>query len=214
MEADAQSPGSRPWTSLRRAAVLDRTEQAVVIVFFALLCERIIKSGNPLASLTLISEATVVLCVLVRRPTTDISYQPLDWLLATIGTSGTLLVMPVHTSPEILVVPAIIMIAAGNAFQLSAKLVMRRSFGIAPANRGVKVAGPYRLVRHPMYAGYFAANIGILMLMPSWFNLMIYLAAWTAQALRLQAEEKLLSKDPAYLALKERVGFRVVPGIY
>ena len=200
--------------TLFKAEVLDRVEQIVVFLFFALLCERVFASGNPFAPITLISEASIAFCTLIRRPTTDISYRPLDWLLATLGTIGSLLVVPVHDSPHAFIIPGVILVAAGNAFQLSAKLVIRRSFGVAPANRGVKDAGPYRIVRHPMYAGYFVANIGVLMLMPSWFNLMVYLAAWTSQVFRLQAEERLLSKDPAYRAFQKRIPYRVLPGVF
>ena len=214
MGLDAKLYRQRELATFPRAAILDRVEQAVVFLFFGLLCERIVRSGNPFAAVTLVSEGAIAICVLIRQPTSDISYRPLDWVLAIIATTGSLLVVPIHASPPQLIVPAVALVAAGNAFQLSAKLVMRRSFGIGPANRGVKVSGPYKLVRHPMYAGYFVANMGVLMLMPSWYNLMVYLTAWTAQAFRLEAEEKLLSKDPAYCALRKHVRFLVVPGLY
>jgi protein-S-isoprenylcysteine O-methyltransferase Ste14 len=47
-----------------------------------------------------------------------------------------------------------LVILSGLLSQISAKLVLWRSFGIVAAVREVKVAGPYRVVRHPMYLGY------------------------------------------------------------
>ena len=37
----------------------------------------------------------------------------------------------------------------GLYVQISGKLILGRSFGLIAANRGIKVAGPYRIVRHP-----------------------------------------------------------------
>lgn len=199
---------------LLQARVLDRVEQVVTLAFFGLLFVRVMLSGIPLAPLMLISEASVVFCILIRRSTATISYRPMDWLLATVGTTAPLLAVPGHAGAHSLVVPGILLALVGNTFQLSAKLVLLRSFGIAPANRGVREEGPYRIVRHPMYAGYFLANVGLLLIMPSLVNLAVYLTAWTAQAFRLQAEERLLSQDPQYVALKQRVRYRVLPFIY
>src|SRR5437899_9023283 len=46
------------------------------------------------------------------------------------------------------------MSAAGLIVVIAAKLTLGRSFGIAPANRGVVARGPYNIVRHPIYTGY------------------------------------------------------------
>ena len=56
---------------------------------------------------------------------------------------------------------------SGFVLQLSAKLTLRRSFGVVAANRGVKASGPYRLVRHPMYAGYALTHVGFLLAGPN-----------------------------------------------
>ena len=37
----------------------------------------------------------------------------------------------------------------GLYVQISAKVILGRSFGLIAANRGIKVEGPYRIVRHP-----------------------------------------------------------------
>lgn len=206
--------GTEGWRAILRPAVLDRLEQMVIVALFSLLTYRVIGSDNPLAPLILASEGAVALFVLIRRPTSAISVRLGDWLLATTATAAPLLIMPVSDSPSALVAPGVLLVFAGMAFQLSAKLVLRRSFGIAPANRGLKVNGPYRLVRHPMYAGYLASHVGMFMLMPSVFNLAIYAIGWWAQILRIQAEERLLSQDEGYRSFRRKVRYRLVPGVF
>ena len=98
--------------------------------------------------------------------------------------------------------------------QVGAKLSLRRSFGIAPANRGVKVDGLYRLVRHPMYFGYLLMHISYLALNPTLANAAIYALGWAAQIRRLLAEEALLGQDPAYAAYMQKVRWHLLPGIF
>jgi protein-S-isoprenylcysteine O-methyltransferase Ste14 len=209
---EARKAGWLP--SLLRPAVLDRAEQAVIVTLFCLLTYRVFASANALAPLLIISEGGVVFFVLIRRPTAAISVRLGDWLLATTATAAPLLIAPVESSPKALIAAGVTLIVLGNCVQVASKLFLRRSFGIAPANRGVKIGGPYKVVRHPMYAGYLLANIGILMLMPSLLNLTIYAIGWTAQVLRLQAEERLLSQDAAYRAFQQTTRFRLIPGVF
>ncbi len=197
-----------------RPAVVDRAEQVVVALLWALLLQRVLNSSNPLALLLLLSETAVVAFVLVRRSSREISIRLGDWLVAVTGTVAPLLVMPGPSLFPALVPLGIALVAFGNLFQVWAKLYLRRSFGIAPANRGVKAGGPYRIVRHPMYTGYMIANVGLLMLMPSLINLAIYAIAWWAQVLRVIAEERHLSADPAYRELMGKVRYRLIPGIF
>jgi protein-S-isoprenylcysteine O-methyltransferase Ste14 len=102
----------------------------------------------------------------------------------------------------------------GNCWQAYAKLILRRSFGIAPANRGIKITGPYRLMRHPMYAGYLAVHLGVLAVMFSWWNLAIYAIGWAAQIKRLMAEERLLGEDADYRDYMAKVRWRLIPGVF
>jgi protein-S-isoprenylcysteine O-methyltransferase Ste14 len=103
---------------------------------------------------------------------------------------------------------------SGIALHVAAKLSLRRSMGVVAANRGVKMGGPYRFVRHPMYAGYVLVHTGLLMSWPSLFNLVILGGTWCLFLLRIIAEERILSEDPAYRQLKQRIPFRLIPGVY
>ena len=203
--------GRRPWS---RAAVFDRAEQLAIILLWCLFLVRIEVSGNIWAIFPLLTETSVLLFTLIRRPTENLSTRPSDWLIAAVATWGALLVLPADPIAPELIPIGIFLSLIGSGFQLWAKLVLRRSFGIAPANRGVKITGPYRFVRHPMYAGYALGHIASLILMFSPVNLLIYGFSWTAQIFRLLAEERFLKQDPLYVAYAAKVRWRLIPGLF
>ena len=154
------------------------------------------------------------LLVLTRPPREAFSTTPRDWLRGGAAPAGPLLINPEDVPLAGFVQLGVGLVLIGNVWQATAKLVLRRSFGIAPANRGVKISGPYRLMRHPMYFGYLLTHIGILVLMPSLWNLAIYAVAWFAQIFRLLAEERLLGEDENYRAYQSQVRYRLVPGLF
>jgi len=220
-EQTAPAPSAPP-TSVGAAALprwltprrLDRLEQVAIVLLWALLAHRVYVATNPFAPLVMVAETSVVIFVLLRRPAETISLRLGDWLLAITATYAPLLIMPAPNAWSALIPLAVGMVVLGNVIQIAAKLFLRRSFGIAPANRGIKSDGMYGLVRHPMYAGYLVVHVGIFLLMPSLLNLVVYAIGWWAQILRLLAEERLLSEDPAYRAYMEKVRWRMVPGIF
>jgi protein-S-isoprenylcysteine O-methyltransferase Ste14 len=103
---------------------------------------------------------------------------------------------------------------AGLLLSVLSKLYLNRSFGLVAANRGVKIGGPYRFVRHPMYLGYIINQLGFLIASFTLANFAIYIAAWTFQILRLREEEAILCLDPRYRQFAESVSARLIPGVY
>lgn len=197
---------------------LDMVEKVLVAGFMAVLAARLVPvvlaTGALPPALLLLSEGVVVLFILLRRPTSDISRRGRDWLLGLAGTLLPLLAVAPQGTPLLpLAVCATIMIA-GFALQLAAKLTLRRSFGVVAANRGVKASGPYRLVRHPMYAGYALTHIGFLLSGPVFWNLAVYGATLAVAVRRILAEERVLQQDPAYRALSAKVRWRLAPGLF
>lgn len=108
-----------------------------------------------------------------------------DWALAA---SGTFLFMLVDEggTPMLGALGAVLMLL-GLVIHCSAKLSLRRSFGLVAANRGIKVGGAYRIVRHPMYAGYILAHIGFLLTSPTLWNLAVYVSGWALLVARIYA---------------------------
>jgi len=211
--APAQA-GSGRFGGLLSPRVLDRGEQLVILVLWGIYAWRMYHAPNAYGPLIMISETAVVLFTLFRRPTDAISTRPGDWILAFTATIMPLQVLPAENAFPALASLGIFLLVFGNCMQAWAKLVLRRSFGITAANRGVKVTGPYRFMRHPMYAGYLLVHIGALVVMFSAWNLMVYAIGWTAQILRLLAEERLLERDPQYREYTGEVRWRLIPGVF
>lgn len=201
-----------------RAVALDLIERAAVAVFFgAMACSLLTswqESGNIVSLVLLLSESSVVVFVVIRRYTRDVSVQPLDWLIALLGTTAPLLVRPTGGEPLVPLSVCAPLMLAGMVLQVAAKFALSRSFGVVAANRGVKIGGPYRLVRHPMYAGYVMTQIGFLLTNPSAWNTAVYGFALACQIGRILAEERVLVRDPSYRAFAAAVPYRLVPRVF
>ncbi|HET6574286.1 MAG TPA: methyltransferase [Fimbriiglobus sp.] len=163
--------------------------------------------------LLLFSEGLVIAFMLVRRRARDVSLKPDEWLLALAATCLPLLATPGGKQ----LVPAGVagmVLVAGILVQLHAKVTLGRSFGLIPANRGLKLQGPYRFVRHPMYAGYLICHLGYLAVNPTWWNLGVYSLCLGFQLLRLLAEERLLARDESYRSYRTAVPYRLIPAVF
>jgi protein-S-isoprenylcysteine O-methyltransferase Ste14 len=104
--------------------------------------------------------------------------------------------------------------AIGLGLVVVGKIALGRSFGVAPANRGVVVRGPYTLVRHPIYTGYLVTHMAFLVANPTPWNVSVLLLADTALILRALMEERVLSGDVEYQRYCRRVGWHLVPGVF
>ncbi len=88
------------------------------------------------------------------------------------------------------------------------------SFAVLAARRTLRTGGPYRLVRHPVYALELALATIAAGAFAWWAAPVAGLTAALALAPRIAAEERLLAHDPAYEAYARAVRFRLVPGLY
>lgn len=205
-------------TKTRLPIVLDWVERAAVVALFTtLVLSRREALGNPderaFFLLYCLSEGLVVAFILVRRHTQQVSTRVSDWLVAIGATVLPLFVRP-GGDPLVPVSVGAFLVILGMMTQVSAKLILRRSLGMVAANRGVKVAGPYQLVRHPMYAGYLLSHVGLLLMSPLVINAAVYAAAWTIQLIRIRAEERLLGEDAIYQDYAGKVHYRLIPGVF
>ncbi len=195
--------------------MLDTGERMLVVLLYLFLLYRFASAvaEHPINAFYLVTEGIVMLMVLLRRSTDQISIAPRDWVVAFAGTFLSMALTPGEPVAA-LVTFAGVLLVAGFAISLAAKLQLRRSFGLVAANRGLKTRGVYALVRHPMYLGYFFVQSGMLMLNFNAWNIAI-LSGWTfLQIMRINAEERMLLADPAYRAHAELVKYRLLPGVY
>ena len=79
----------------------------------------------------------------------------------------------------------------------------------------VVTTGPYRVVRHPMYAGLAASMLGMALWLGSWAAAAASLIPAGFLAARIPLEERLLRRSlPGYAEYAARVRSRFVPGVW
>jgi protein-S-isoprenylcysteine O-methyltransferase Ste14 len=159
----------------------------------------------------LVVNGLFVIMFVARRDAKTTSTLPASWVLAFAGTTLPLLMRP--TAPTELA-------AIGNTVQMfgiclivAALFSLERSFGVVPANRGIRDGGLYRIVRHPLYAAELLALFGVLIANASVPNALLWTVQCVLQCLRARAEEKFLSADTTYRAYRDRVRYRLIPGL-
>ena len=157
-----------------------------------------------------ISETFIVLFFIIRSKAQSVTSEPFDFALAIGATFAGLLFRP-DSTPLLI---ADMLIFFGVIVQTTALLSLNTSFGIVPANRGVKQSGLYGIVRHPMYLGYLFLYVGYVIASFTYINFIIFLIAETLQILRLFAEERHLSLSPEYQVYAQKVRWKMIPFLF
>jgi protein-S-isoprenylcysteine O-methyltransferase Ste14 len=101
-------------------------------------------------------------------------------------------------------------------------LVFRENAYLSPAVRiqaeraqTVVSTGPYRYVRHPMYAAAIVFLTGTTLLLGSWYGLLLALLLVVAIAVRALGEERTLHAElPGYAAYQAQVKYHLIPYIW
>jgi protein-S-isoprenylcysteine O-methyltransferase Ste14 len=207
------APDSTPDRALQR--LVDIGERIFFVLLYATFALAFAASveRQPHNIVALIAE-TILCGFVVLRPFSGVmTLRASDWLLALGATALPLFARPGGDAlaPTWLVT---VIMSVGVGFSVWAKLTLRTRFGLAAANRGIETHGPYRLVRHPIYAGYFVTNAGVLLANPTAANAFVLGAAAVMQAFRILAEERFLSGDADYRVMMANVRFRVLPGVF
>lgn len=121
--------------------------------------------------------------------------------------------------PLWLIVLGFILISIGYAFAAWA-LIENRFFSSVvriQVDRGHVVcdSGPYRIVRHPGYAGNILALFGIVLALGSVWTLIPAAVALIIAVIRTVLEDQTLQEElPGYRDYARRVRYRLIPGIY
>jgi protein-S-isoprenylcysteine O-methyltransferase Ste14 len=125
-------------------------------------------------------------------------------------------------SPEFplwLIVLGFILIALGYSFAAWAMAENRYFSSVVriQADRGHVVcdSGPYRIVRHPGYAGNIPPLLGIVLALGSLWTLIPAAVALIIAVTRTALEDQTLQEElPGYRDYVRRVRYRLLPGIY
>ena len=84
-------------------------------------------------------------------------------------------------------------------------------------DRGQRVItdGPYRIVRHPMYASALLMFVGTPLLLGSWWGLLFVPVGVVGIGMRAVGEERMLRRElPGYDDYARQVRFRMLPGVW
>jgi protein-S-isoprenylcysteine O-methyltransferase Ste14 len=83
------------------------------------------------------------------------------------------------------------------------------------ADQKVISTGPYKLVRHPMYAGAIVMLLGVPVALGSWWGLLAVVPITLVIVWRLLDEERFLAeKLPGYSEYRNEVKYRLVPLVW
>ncbi len=204
--------------TIRVHLATDLTARAAICALFTLLTFNLLRdflrTGHVTGLLLLAGEFIVVLLTILRRRAHLVDRSSRAKLMTVVSVAGPWLL---RASGDAGIAPDAVTAAVsalGLLVVLAGKLTLGRSFGLVPANRGVVVAGPYTLVRHPIYSGYLITHAAFLFAHPTLWNISVIAIADVALVLRALAEERLLEGDMTYRSYCERVNWHLVPGVF
>jgi protein-S-isoprenylcysteine O-methyltransferase Ste14 len=176
--------------------------------------EAYLRTHRPIGFLFFAEQMVVVVAYLARRPARTVTARLGDWLLAFGGTFLPVLLRPDGAHPQWGLQWGLVLQFCGVVVCLWSFFALGRSFGFAAADRGLVQRGPYRIVRHPIYASYVLLQTGYLLQSYSLRNLAVVLLAIACNAGRIRAEERVLTTNPEHAAYTRRVRWRVFPGLW
>ena len=164
--------------------------------------------GGGLVQLGQVAAVTVFAALFLLRRPVQRSGRTWETCLALVGTFLTVAARP--APGDFYWVGEIIQVV-GLTGMLAAAISLGRSFGIAPADRGLRTTGLYACMRHPLYAMEISFFVGYTVANPSWRNLAILIADATLQIVRIRREERILGGYASYAA---RVRWRLLPLVW
>jgi protein-S-isoprenylcysteine O-methyltransferase Ste14 len=107
------------------------------------------------------------------------------------------------------------LIVIGNLFTVYSLAYLGRSFSILPEGRRLVTTGPYRVMRNPVYIGEAVATIGAMITLFSLGAVLIVVAQFALQIVRIHYEEKVLRETfPQEYDDYVRRTARLIPGLY
>lgn len=161
-----------------------------------------------------IENSLLVILFLTRRRSRATSTRPFDWLTAAAASWLPLAFQTQHEIESLNALMGTSVQVVGLSLSIIAFGFLGRSIGIVAADRGLKTSGAYRVVRHPAYAAHVVTATGFLVANPHWINATIWIVVVVCQVARIHAEEQFLMRSTAYAEYRQRVRWRLLPGVF
>jgi protein-S-isoprenylcysteine O-methyltransferase Ste14 len=203
---------------LRQTGIADLGARLIVVWLFALLSMNLLqdflRTGHVTGLLLLTSESLVVVLTIVRRRAAVIDSSATAATVTMVSVAGPWMLRTADAAALMPDQVTSLISAVGLFIVVASKIVLGRSFGLVPANRGVVVRGPYGLVRHPIYLGYLVSHVAFFISQPTIWNAAVILVGDGTLIARALMEEQVLSRDAAYAKYCRRVSWHLVPGVF
>ena len=157
----------------------------------------------------------VLIIIRYRRVAATVGLYPR--IVALLGSFLFVLVIPFlsrHDPMSGLEIISLLLMLGGSILSTVVLLALGRSFSILPEARRLVTYGPYRLVRHPLYATELIFMLGLVIQFTLWPAVIVFLIQLLIQLERMRIEEQLLSRTfPEYGMYAGRTA-RLIPGLY
>jgi protein-S-isoprenylcysteine O-methyltransferase Ste14 len=143
---------------------------------------------------TAIFYVIMTVLMLTRKPPVQREKRLIAWLLpVSVVLIGMMGIQHPRSSSSTLTLVATVFIVGGTGFTFYALRHLGRHFGVVSDVRGLVTSGPYRLVRHPLYAAEAITAFGLLMSSYSALTSSVFIAALALQLCRAKVEEQALA---------------------
>jgi protein-S-isoprenylcysteine O-methyltransferase Ste14 len=198
--------------------VRDLAARAFVAALFAMMSVNLfgdfMRTGHVTGLLLLASESMVIVLTIFRRRANLIDRSLVAGVATLLSMAGPPLVRSAQGHALAPDLATALISGVGLLIVIGGKVTLGRSFGIAPANRGIVARGPYAFVRHPIYSGYLVTHVAFAIAHATLWNVTILVIADSMLVVRALLEERLLCSDARYREYCGRVAWHLVPGLF